>query len=197
MGARMMPSPNAAIAVPCFLGGNVSSRTACAKGCNPPPVRPCSTRKKISQSRLVAMPQSSEVRVKPPTQVSRIRRRPKRLASHPAMGSTMAFETRYEVTTHVPSSTVAPRFPAKWGMETLTTVVSRISMNVASITAMVTIQGFTGAGAELDMGSQGQCRKSPPRQSVTADTTRGFRNTDDRTGVPFAVFDYSPGDLHH
>jgi hypothetical protein len=29
------------------------------------------------------------------------------------------------------------------GMETLTTVVSRTSMNVASMTAMVTIQGFT------------------------------------------------------
>ena len=101
----------------------------------------------------MAIPQSSDVRVKPPTQVSKMRRRPKRLASHPAIGRMMAFETRYEVTTQVPSSTVAPRFPAMWGMETLTTVVSRISMNVASITAMVTIHGFTRAGAELDMGS--------------------------------------------
>ena len=104
-------------------------------------------RKKISHSRLVAMPQSSEVRVKPPTQVIRMRRRPKRLASHPAIGRMMAFDTRYEVTTHVPSSTVAPMLPAMCGMETLTTVVSRISMNVASMTAMVTIQGLTGLGA--------------------------------------------------
>jgi hypothetical protein len=66
-----------------------------------------------------------------------------------------------------------------WGMETLTTVVSRISMKVASITAMVTIQGFTGDGAESDMGSQGQCRKSAPRQSVTADTKRSFGNARD------------------
>ena len=45
------------------------------------------------------------------------------------------------------------------GTATFTTVVSRISMNVASMTAMVTIHGFTRAGAELDMGSQGKCRK--------------------------------------
>src|SRR5271166_5918053 len=44
------------------------------------------------------------------------------------------------------SSTVAPMFPAMWGMETFTTVVSRISMNVPNMTAMVTIQGFTCAG---------------------------------------------------
>src|SRR5271166_4488714 len=55
----------------------------------------------------------------------------------------MAFATRYEVTTHVPSSTVDARLPAMWGMETLTTVVSRISMKVASMTDMVTTQGFT------------------------------------------------------
>src|ERR1022692_3117987 len=92
------------------------------------------------------------------------------------MGRMMAFDTRYEVTTHVPSSTVAPRFPATWGMETLTTVVSRISMKVASITAMVTIQGFTGDGAESDMGSQGQCRKSAAGQSVMPESKRSLGN---------------------
>jgi hypothetical protein len=46
-------------------------------------------------------------------------------------------------------------------------------MNVPNMTAMVTIQGFTGAGAVLDMDSQRQCRKRRPRQSVTADTKRG------------------------
>ncbi len=43
----------------------------------------------------------------------------------------------------MPSSTVAPMLPAMCGTETLTTVVSRISMNVASMTAAVTIHGFT------------------------------------------------------
>ena len=59
------------------------------------------------------------------------------------MGKTIALETRYDVTTHVPSSLVAARFPAMCGMETLTTVVSSTSMKVASITDTVTTQGFT------------------------------------------------------
>ena len=99
------------------------------------------------------MPQSSEVRVNPVTQVSRMRRRPKRLASHPDMGRMMALETRYEVTTQVPSSTVAPMLPAMCGTETLTTVVSRISMNVASMTASghdPRINGVPGFGGIHD-----------------------------------------------
>jgi hypothetical protein len=48
-----------------------------------------------------------------------------------------------EATTHVPSSTLAARLPAMWGIETLTTVVSNSSMKVASITETVTIQGLT------------------------------------------------------
>ena len=43
-------------------------------------------------------------------------------------------------------------FPAMCGMETLTTVVSRISMNVASMTAMVTIQGLMDFGAFSGIG---------------------------------------------
>ena len=35
------------------------------------------------------------------------------------------------------------RLPAMWGMDTLTTVVSRISMNVANITEKATIHGLT------------------------------------------------------
>ena len=58
----------------------------------------------------------------------------------------MALETRYDVTTQVPSSTVEARLPAMCWMETLTTVVSRISMKVASITDMVTTHGLTCLG---------------------------------------------------
>ena len=97
------------------------------------------------------MPHSSELRVKPVTHTISIRRRPKRVASHPAMGRMMAFDTRYEVTTQVPSSTVAPILPAMCGTDTLTTVVSSTSMNVASMTAMVTIQGLTGLEESRDI----------------------------------------------
>src|SRR5215467_7095053 len=55
----------------------------------------------------------------------------------------MALATRYEVSAQVASSTVADMLPAMWGSETLTTVVSRISITVAHITAMATIHGFT------------------------------------------------------
>src|SRR5512147_2178350 len=94
-------------------------------------------------SKLVAIAQRTDVRVKPRTQAMIMRRRPKRLANHPDMGRMMALATRYDVTTHVPSSEVAARLPEMCWMETLTTVVSRISMKVASMTAMVTIHGFT------------------------------------------------------
>ena len=54
----------------------------------------------------------------------------------------MAFETRYEVTTQVPSSLVEARFPAICGIDTLTTVVSSTSIKVASITEKVTTHGL-------------------------------------------------------
>ena len=55
----------------------------------------------------------------------------------------IAFATRYEVNTHVASSTVAETLPAMCGSDTFTTVVSNTSMNVLSMTAMATIHGFT------------------------------------------------------
>ena len=53
----------------------------------------------------------------------------------------MAFDTKYEVMTQVDSSTVAERFPEMCGNETFTTVVSRTSMKVASITEIATMPG--------------------------------------------------------
>src|SRR5579872_16720 len=108
-----------------------------------------------------ARPQHSDVKVKPATQVSRSRLRPMWLASHPEIGRTIAFDTRYEVTTHVPSSLVAARFPAMWGMETLTTVVSRTSMKVASITETVTTHGLTarcGLASTKGRGRESACK---------------------------------------
>ena len=50
--------------------------------------------------------------VKPVTDVMSSRLRPNCVASHPVSGSTIAFATRYDVSTHVDSSIVADRFPA-------------------------------------------------------------------------------------
>ena len=51
--------------------------------------------------------------------------------------------TRYDVSAQVASSIVADRLPAMCGSDTLTTVVSSTSMNVANMTAIATIQGLT------------------------------------------------------
>ena len=62
--------------------------------------------------RLGANPQSRELKVKIARQIMKKRFRPKVTANHPLMGRTIALDTRYEVSTHVLSSLLAPRFPA-------------------------------------------------------------------------------------
>ena len=81
--------------------------------------------------------------VKPLTDVISSRLRPNFRASQPVIGRTIALATRYDVSTHVDSSIVAERLPAMCGSDTLTTVVSSTSMNVANMTAIATIQGLT------------------------------------------------------
>src|SRR5512140_1864312 len=65
------------------------------------------------------------------------------MENQPPMGRMMAFETRYDVRTHVDSSTVAERLPAMCGSATLATLVSSTSMKVASMTVMAMIHGLT------------------------------------------------------
>src|SRR5262249_58609111 len=96
-----------------------------------------------STGRLGARPQRNEALVKPAIESISGRLRPKWFASQPVSGSTIAFATRYEVRAQVDSSMVAERLPAMWGSDTFTTVVSRISMNVANMTATATIHGLT------------------------------------------------------
>ncbi len=54
----------------------------------------------------------------------------------------IALATRYEVSAHAASSTLAERLPAMCGSETLTTVVSSTSIKVAHMTATATIHGL-------------------------------------------------------
>src|SRR5579872_406411 len=96
-----------------------------------------------SRGSVGAAPHKKDAAVNPTTLAMSRRLRPKKFASHPVIGSTMALATRYEVSTHVASSMVADRFPAIWGSETLTTVVSSTSMKVQSITEKAMIQGLT------------------------------------------------------
>src|SRR5580692_7583798 len=134
--------PYSANANPRCCGGNVSARMACAIGCSPPPPTPCNTRKSRRTSRLGAKPQSKELMVKIPKQAMKKRFRPKAPASQPLMGRMIAFETRYEVSTHVLWSLLAPRFPAIYGRATLAMLVSRTSMNAAMATTTAISQGL-------------------------------------------------------
>src|SRR6185295_4620386 len=86
------------------------------------------------------------------TEAMRRRLRPNVRASQPVIGRTIALATRYDVRTHVDSSIVADRLPAMCGSETLTTVVSSTSMNVANMTATATSHGLTcGCCCESDI----------------------------------------------
>ena len=79
------------------------------------------------------------------------RLRPNRVASHPLMGRTMAFETRYEVSTQVLSSLLAPRLPAMCGNATLAMLVSSTSMNAARATTTAISQGLN-FGVQFSVG---------------------------------------------
>src|SRR5439155_14094788 len=68
--------------------------------------------------------------------------RPNTPASHPLMGRIMALETRYDVSTQVLSSLLAPRLPAMCGSATLAMLVSSTSMNAAIATTMAISQGL-------------------------------------------------------
>ena len=65
-----------------------------------------------------------------------------RVASQPLIGSTTAFETRYEVRTQVASSKLDERLPAMCGSDTLAMLVSSTSMNVARVTVSAMTQGL-------------------------------------------------------
>ena len=82
------------MAVPRLAGGKLSSKIAWASGCKAPPPAPCKTRAITRKPRLVAIPHMKEDTVKMPMQQIRNRLRPKKLANHALVGSTMALDTR-------------------------------------------------------------------------------------------------------
>src|ERR1700728_687154 len=131
------------MAMPCFSRGQLSTRMACDTGCIPPPPAPWITRNSTSIGREGASPHSSELNVKMITHPMKNLLRPNSAENHPVSGSPIAFETRYDVSTHVLSSTPADKFPAMCGRDTFATLVSNTSMNVAAITVMAINQGFT------------------------------------------------------
>jgi len=123
-----------------------------------PPSAPCSTRKKSIAGSDGAKPQSTELRVKITRQIMKKRLRPRMFANQALVGSTMAFDTRYEVRIQVLSVVVAAKVPAMYGSATLAMVMSRISMKaaIATTTAM-------SHGLKLGVQSASLCPTRTPR----------------------------------
>ena len=88
------------------------------------------------------MPHNNELTVKRKRQIMKKRLRPIAPASQPLIGRTMAFETRYDVNTHVLWSLLAARFPAMYGRATLAMLVSSTSMKAAMATTTAMSQGL-------------------------------------------------------
>src|ERR1700722_7197968 len=101
------------------------------------------TRDMSRNPRLQATTQSSELSVNAAMQIMKNGLRPSMPTNHPLIGSTIAFDTRYDVSTHVLSSLLAPRSPAMCGSATLAMLVSSTSMNAARETTTAISQGFT------------------------------------------------------
>src|ERR1700730_5553054 len=70
------------------------------------------------------------------------RLRPIRLENQPESGNTIAFDTKYEVSTQVDSSEPADKFPAMCGSATLAIDVSSTSINVARVTVTASTHGL-------------------------------------------------------
>ena len=65
----------------------------------------------------------------------------------------MAFETRYDVSTQVDSSSPTERLPAMCGSETFAIDVSSTSINVASVTVSAITQGLMVPSGILNLDS--------------------------------------------
>src|SRR5437667_1080050 len=133
--------------------------------------------KKIKNPSDGASPQKNDAVVNPVTASSNNRLRPKRPASHPVMGRTMAFATRYEVSVQVASLVLEERLPAMCGRDTFTTVVSSTSMKVLDMTAIAISQGLMsgrGTGFVLIQDVLSKSFRFAPPSASFKQTARQF-----------------------
>ena len=104
----------------------------------PAPPMPCAPRARISQSGDCAAPQSAEAAVNIAIATRKTRLRPLRSPSDPAVSIVAARVSAYASTTHCRSVKDVFRSFSICGSATLTTVMSRSSMNTATHTTINT-----------------------------------------------------------
>src|SRR5260370_4975214 len=112
------------------------------------------TRNSTSCGRVGAAPHSSEAMVKPITEETRMRRKPKRTAQKPASGVAIAADTIYEVITQATCSWVEDSEPWMLGSATLAMVPSSACMIVAIMTTTVSQRRRRSASASIVRPSQ-------------------------------------------
>ena len=104
----------------------------------PAPPIPWAPRARISQSGDWAAPQSAEASVKSAIATRKTRLRPSRSPSEPALSIVAASVSAYASTTHCRSVKEVFSSLSMFGSATLTTVMSRSSMNTATHTTIRT-----------------------------------------------------------
>src|SRR3569833_636232 len=102
IGATRVVMDQIPSAVPRLLGGKMEISSAWLPGIIGPVTPPCSTRKKIREGRLQAIPQRSDATVKASTEKVKVRTTPYRPNSQPDSGTPLPLATAKAVITQVP-----------------------------------------------------------------------------------------------
>ena len=93
IGAVVVVIAQIASPIPAFSFGNIRSNNICESGISGPPDSPCNTRNRTSASSVRDTPQRKEKTPKPTIEIRNHRTVPKRAASHPVSGTTIASAT--------------------------------------------------------------------------------------------------------
>src|SRR5450631_3753320 len=129
------------------------------------------SRAATSMGMLVASPQIAENTMNRQIDVTKVRTSPKRRPIHPVSGCMTAAASMYELAAQVPSELLTPRLPEIEGTETLTMVMSRISMKEAVAIATVRKKSLPPCNGGYSPAIAG-CAESAMRRA--SDRCQGF-----------------------
>src|SRR6202795_317262 len=140
----MTPTPQIAMAEPCFSFGLISSKTSCDRGTSAAPNTPCNSRAATISASVFDMPHSIEATVNPAIDARNTFFWPKRSTIQPVRGVAMAAATMYAVNTQAIWSCEADSVPCICGRATLAMVLSSVCMIVANMIERVIMGRLSG-----------------------------------------------------